>query len=102
MSQIRKHRTNAPFLKGQEAWIILEYGAVRNITQVRRNFRKHFHPVQQHKVPSYNAFKRLVERFITTDGELRPLSKNGGHRNHHHRRPGGKGEEHGGGLCRAR
>ena len=57
---------------------ILEYGAVRNITQVRRNFRKHFYPAQLNNVPKCNAFKRLVDRFLSTGGELRPVAKNGG------------------------
>ena len=57
---------------------ILEYGAVRNITQVRRNFRKHFYPAQLNNVPKYNAFKRIVDRFLSTEGELRPVAKNRG------------------------
>ena len=28
MSKIRKQRRDAPFAKGEESWIILEYGAV--------------------------------------------------------------------------
>ena len=55
-------RSDSPFTKEQEIWIILEWGATKNITTVKRNFRTHF-KVQFKKVPSYNAFKRLVKRF---------------------------------------
>ena len=65
------------FLLHQEIWIILEFGALRNCLAVRRTFRLHY-GLSLRKVPSIKAFERLVERFITTDGELRGMKKSGG------------------------
>ena len=61
----RRQRADAPFTAEQEAWLILEYGAVKNITVLRRHFQQHF-KITSRKVPRYSAFKRLVERFIAT------------------------------------
>ena len=44
---------------------------MKNITVLRRHFQQHFE-IQSRKVPSYMAFKRLVERFIATQGMLHP------------------------------
>ena len=76
MSEVRKKQSNRLFTYSQEIWIILEYGALRNALQVRRNFREHFkiHPRQ---IPSVKAFKRLIDRFIV-GGELKPPAKTGG------------------------
>ena len=63
-------RYDSPFTPEQETWIILEFGALRNCLTVRRRFRLHY-GLSPRKVPSIEAFKRLVKRFITTDGELR-------------------------------
>ena len=52
----------SPFTKEEEKWVILEFGAVRNITMVKRSFRRHFKKYSQN-VPSFNAFKRLVGCF---------------------------------------
>ena len=38
MAKTTKRPKNAAFSPNQETWIILEYGALRNVTQVRRNF----------------------------------------------------------------
>lgn len=73
----RAQRQNAPFTKEQETWIILEYGASRNCLAVRRKFRHQF-KVNPRKVPLTNAFQRLVDRFIETQGELRPRARSGG------------------------
>ena len=65
------------FLLHQEIWIILEFGALRNCLAVRRTFRLHY-GLSLRKVPSIKAFERLVERFITTDGELRGMKQSDG------------------------
>ena len=39
--------SDSPFTKEQEIWIILEWGATKNITTVKRNFRTHFKGVLQ-------------------------------------------------------
>ena len=65
------------FLLHQEIWIILEFGALRNCLAVRRTFRLHY-GLSLRKVPSIKAFERLVERFITTDGELRGTKQSDG------------------------
>ena len=67
----RRQRSDAPFTEEQETWLILEYGAVKNITVLRRHFQQHF-KITSRKVPRYSAFKRLVERFIATQGTLHP------------------------------
>ena len=67
----RRQRADAPFTAEQEAWLILEYGAVKNISVLKRHFQQHF-VITTRKVPSYMAFKRLVERFIATQGTLHP------------------------------
>ena len=67
----RRQCSDAPFTEEQEAWLILEFWAMKNITVLRRHFQQHFE-IQSRKVPSYMAFKRLVERFIATQGTLHP------------------------------
>ena len=67
----RRQRSDAPFTEEQETWLILEYGAVKNISVLKRHFQQHF-VITTRKVPSYMAFKRLVERFIATQGTLHP------------------------------
>ena len=63
--------SDAPFTEEQEAWLILEFVALKNITVLRRHFQQHFE-IQSRKVPSYMAFKRQMERFIATQGILHP------------------------------
>ena len=71
LSPKRAQRKNSPFTKDQETWIILEYGSVKNVLTVKRRFRtkNKLHPYQ---VPRVAAFERLVERFFTTEGQVRP------------------------------
>ena len=76
MSLVRKRRSNSPFTEEQEIWIILEFGALRNVLQVQRNFRIHF-KVHSRLVPNVKAFKRLVDRFIN-EGDTKPKVKTGG------------------------
>ena len=76
MSEVRKKRSNRLFTYSQEIWIILEYGALRNALQVRRNFREQFN-IHPRQIPSVKAFKRLIDRFIV-GGELKPPAKTGG------------------------
>ena len=73
----RGQRSNSPFTSEQETWIILEFGALRNCLAVRGKFRLHY-GLSAKKVPSVKAFDRLVDWFITTDGELRGMKKSGG------------------------
>ncbi len=77
MSNVHGRRVNSPFNKEQEIWIILEFGPVRNITTVRRNFRKEFKIINVKLIPSRNAFLRLVNRFIC-QSDTKPVSKTGG------------------------
>ena len=72
----RSQRFDSPFTKEQEAWLILEYGAVRNITTLKRRFRVHY-KLQYKQVPRYEAFKRLVTRFMTSHGQVRPAVSEG-------------------------
>ena len=71
VSPIRGQRKNSPFTKSQEAWIILEFAALRNIFALRRKISIHF-KMAPFKVPSFNAFKRLVVSFKETNGQVRP------------------------------
>ncbi len=52
MSNVHGRRVNSPFNKEQEIWIILEFGLVRNITTVRRNFRKELKITNVKLIPS--------------------------------------------------
>ena len=73
-------RVNSPFTKEQAAWVVLEFGATRNITLVRRAFRLKF-KISPKKVPRRNAFLRLVQRF-SENAELKPQKKSGGKQLH--------------------
>ena len=53
----------SPFTEEEQKWVILEFGAVRSIIQVRRNFRKAFKMAPKN-VPSLDAFLRQVNRFL--------------------------------------
>lgn len=57
-------RVNSPFSNDEAIWIVLQYGALRSLTTVRRKFGTHFQ--KNHNIPSRMAFKRLVDRFQTT------------------------------------
>ena len=72
----RAQRINTPFTKEQQAWVILEFGSLRNISKLRRTFRLHF-GLAPRQVPRYNAFLRLVHRFITSKGQVRPQVPSG-------------------------
>lgn len=72
-----KARKNSSFTNEQETWIILEYGAERSYTAVRRNFRQKFR-VHHREVPALSAFKRLIDRFITSNGNKRPSDAHSG------------------------
>ena len=54
-------RVNSPFSDDGAVWIVLQYGALRSLTAVRRKFGTHFQ--RRNNVPSKMAFKRLVDRF---------------------------------------
>ena len=63
---------NSPFNMEQQIWIILDWGATKNITTVKRNLRTKF-KLPPMKIPSYMAFKRLVEQFVT-NGMVQPAN----------------------------
>ena len=65
-------RSKSPFNEEQQIWIILEWVATKNITTVKRNFRIKF-KLAPRKIPSYMAFKRMVERFVT-NGVVQPAN----------------------------
>ena len=67
---ITSRRCDSPFTKDQESWIILDYGATRSCTQVRRNFRKEY-KVEPAYIPSVMAFHRVVQRFLVSKGHTR-------------------------------
>ena len=73
----RRQKSNSPLTLEQETWIRLEFGASRNCLTVRRKFRLYY-GLSLRKVPSVKAFERLVDRFITTDGELRGMKQRDG------------------------
>ena len=77
MSNVHRRRVNSPFNKEQEIWIILEFGSVRNISTVRRNFRKEFKITNVKLIPQRNVFQRLVDRFID-QSDTKPVAKTGG------------------------
>ena len=70
-SPSRGVRKNSPFSEEQATWVVLEYGAHRNITVVRRKFRTHYKLAPKF-VPSRMAFQRLVDRFIESNGHVHP------------------------------
>lgn len=72
----RGKRMNSPFTDEQETWIVLEFGAVRNCLAVRRRFRTKFH-VAPRKIPSVVAFQRIIGRFHSTLGHVRPAVPKG-------------------------
>ena len=76
VSPRRGQRKNSPFTKEQETWIVLEFGAIRNCLTVKRKFRSKF-KVDPRNVPSIVAFERLVERFFSTPGHVRPALPTG-------------------------
>ena len=65
-------RSKSPFNEEQQIWIILEWGATKSITSVKRNFRTKF-KLPSRKILSYMAFKRLVEQFVT-NGMVQPAN----------------------------
>ena len=75
MSNVHGRRVDSPFNKEQEIWIILEFGSVRNISTVRRNFRKEFKITNVKLIPSRNA--EYVNRFIC-QSDTKPVAKTGG------------------------
>ena len=52
----------SPFTPQQEGWIILKFGATGKIQTVRRLYRKHYN-LSPRSIPSFNSFKRVIQRF---------------------------------------
>ena len=75
-SPARGQRRNSPFTKQQEAWVILQYGALSNCLAVRRKFRVHY-KLSPFMVPRINAFRRLVSRVLESNGQVRPKAPAG-------------------------
>ena len=57
-----RQRADAPFTAKQEAWLILEYWAVKNISVLKRHFQQHF-VITTRKVIWLTELKRVVESF---------------------------------------
>ena len=75
-SPVRHSRQNSPFSHDQASWVILKFGELNNLSDVRRAFRLKFFPKNPRYVPDLKAFKRLVQRFETS-GATRPLTPRG-------------------------
>ena len=52
--------------KEQKKMIILKYGEVRNLTEVRRYFGTKHYPKHPRKVPQLVVFKMVIDRFCET------------------------------------
>ena len=76
MSQRRTQRINSPFSKEQEGWIFLQYGLKRSIVAVKRDFRIQYQ-VKPRNVPDRQAFERLINRFKSSHGQVRPAAPGG-------------------------
>ena len=76
MAPVRKKRPAGPFSKEQEIWIVMEFGACRNITKVRRNFRKQYQISGSRHLPQRIQFQRIVDRFMS-EGVQSTERKNG-------------------------
>ena len=75
-SPCRSFRRNSPFSKEQASWIVLKYGELKSLTQVRRAFRLHFFRDSNRNVPNLLAFNRLIQRFKVT-ASVRPAKTPG-------------------------
>ena len=75
-SPVRHSRQNSPFSHDQASWVILKFGELNSLSDVRRAFRLKFFPKNPRYVPDLKAFKRLVQRFETS-GATRPLTPRG-------------------------
>ena len=71
-----KMRKNSPFTEEQQTFIILKYGEVGSISQVKRAFGTRFHPKHPRNAPSFCQIQRVVDRFLTT-GSVNPSSPPG-------------------------
>ena len=72
-SPVRHSRHNSPFSHDEAGWVILKFGEIKNLSDVRRAFRLEFFPKNPRGVPQLKAFERLVMRFETSRA-TRPLT----------------------------
>ena len=73
-SPVRHSRQNLPFSHNQASWIILKLGELKNLNDVRRAFQLKLFPKNPRYVPDLKAFKRLVQRFETSEATWPPTS----------------------------
>ena len=64
------------FSRDQINWIILKFGELKNIDKVKKAFGTKFYKKNPRRIPNYNAFKRIIERFRDT-GHTRPRTPPG-------------------------
>lgn len=67
----------SPFNGEQVSWIILKYGELKNVSAVKRAFSTQFYKHHPREVPNYMAFKRIIDRFLESEGHTRPKVKGG-------------------------
>ena len=63
----RSRRSDTPFSKEQEIWLILNCKGQSKM-ELRRAFIRHFAITNHNAVPAPNAFARIVKRFQATGG----------------------------------
>ena len=73
---VRHSRQNSPFSNDETSWVILKFGEIKNLSDVRRAFRLEFLPKNPRGVPQLKTFKRLV-RCFETSGVTCPLTPRG-------------------------
>ena len=73
---IRHYKQNSPFTQEQASWIVLKFGELKKVTDVRRAFRRKFFLKHPRNVPGLKAFQRLIERFAT-EGSVHPIASPG-------------------------
>ena len=75
-SPVRRSCQNSQFSHDEASWVILKFGEIKNLSDVRRAFRLELFPKNPRGVPQLKAFERLVRRFETS-GATRPLTPRG-------------------------
>lgn len=75
-SPIRHNRRDSPFSNEQASWVVLKFGELKSVLEVRRAFRREFFPNEPRYVPQLKTFRRLIQRFQGT-GATRPITPPG-------------------------
>ena len=73
---IGHYRQNTPFTQEQASRVVLKFGELKNLSDVRRLFSQQFFPKHPQNVPGLKAFQRIVERF-GTEGTVHPTTPKG-------------------------